>query len=76
MDKKAANGGKEKGPLEACWDEWSRCTGWSSAGTGVLWKSCDDQCKKLGKSGGECVLTPSTCPFTRTDKAYQCQCKK
>nr|AVW85485.1 mytimacin 6 [Haliotis discus hannai] len=58
-----------------CWETWSRCTGWSSWGTGRLWKSCNDRCKELGKSGGRCVLKDaSDCWMTK--KSYQCVCNR
>ncbi|XP_046549197.1 neuromacin-like protein isoform X2 [Haliotis rubra] len=56
-----------------CWETWSRCSGWSSWGTGTLWKSCNDRCKELGKSGGKCVLKDASDCWI-TDKAYQCVC--
>ncbi|OXA39043.1 Hydramacin-1 [Folsomia candida] len=28
-----------------CFEAWSRCTGWSSGGTGILWKSCAGRCR-------------------------------
>nr|QHI06026.1 mytimacin-6 [Haliotis diversicolor] len=56
-----------------CWETWSRCSGWSSSLTGILWKSCNDRCKELGKSGGKCVLRDAS-DCWMTDKAYQCVC--
>ncbi|GFO37943.1 macin [Plakobranchus ocellatus] len=55
-----------------CYETWSRCSRWSSWGTGRLWLSCNDRCKELGRNGGSCRLTPSSCPLS--NKAYQCQC--
>ncbi|XP_059164875.1 hydramacin-1-like [Physella acuta] len=59
--------------LSDCYETWSRCSRWSSFLTGILWKSCDDRCKKdFKKRGGRCVKVPSKCPTSK--KAYQCQC--
>ena len=55
-----------------CYETWSRCSEWSSGGTGWLWSSCDDRCKELGFSGGSCVLVAARCSIDGT--AYQCQC--
>ncbi|XP_022810619.1 neuromacin-like protein [Stylophora pistillata] len=55
-----------------CWKTWSRCSRWSSWGTGRLWKTCNDRCIELGYPGGSCQLCPSTCWMTK--KAYQCRC--
>ena len=57
--------------LGDCYEEWSRCSGWSSAATGLLWKSCQNRCVELGHRTGTCVLVDSRC---LSDKAYQCQC--
>ncbi|KAH9502865.1 hypothetical protein Btru_074669 [Bulinus truncatus] len=56
-----------------CWDTWSRCSQWSSFATGILWHSCDERCKQLKRSGGNCVLSPTNCPIV-SNKTYQCQC--
>ncbi|XP_059164888.1 neuromacin-like protein [Physella acuta] len=58
--------------IGSCWDTWSRCSQWSNFFTGKAWLNCNDKCKSLGKRGGTCVLTPSTCPIAR--QAYQCRC--
>nr|AGM14601.1 hydramacin [Ruditapes philippinarum] len=55
-----------------CFETWSRCSGWSSGGTGWLWKSCQDRCEELGYSTGTCESADSNCRFV--DKAYQCRC--
>ena len=55
-----------------CWATWSRCSGWSSGATGILWYGCDKRCKCLGRSGGNCNLIPASC--STTGYAYQCQC--
>ncbi|GFO37945.1 macin [Plakobranchus ocellatus] len=55
-----------------CYETWSRCSRWSSPATGYLWLSCNDRCRELGRSGGNCRPAPSSCPLSR--KAYQCQC--
>ena len=55
-----------------CWETWSRCTRWSSPATGILWQSCNDRCKCLGRGGGNCVEVNARC--STTGKAYQCQC--
>ena len=55
-----------------CWETWSRCTRWSSPATGILWQSCNDRCKCLGRGGGNCVEVNARC--STTGKAYRCQC--
>nr|QXT26520.1 mytimacin 1 [Mytilus coruscus] len=64
----------EGGPIGDCWDTWSRCSRWSSGGTGILWKGCNNRCKELGYKSGSCVLRRSDCPLT--SKAYRCECKR
>nr|AFQ02694.1 macin [Anadara broughtonii] len=58
-----------EGFIVRCFKTWSRCSRWSSW---IPWKGCNARCKELGRSGGNCVLTNSNCPFVK--KAYQCQC--
>merc|ERR1711942_173558 len=55
-----------------CWETWSRCTQWSSSGTGILWQSCQDRCVCKGYSSGTCREVRSTCPLS--NRAWQCQC--
>ena len=55
-----------------CYDTWSRCSEWSSWGTGWLWADCNERCNELGYSGGNCVLVTAACSTDGT--AYQCQC--
>ncbi len=59
-----------------CFNDWSRCSQWSSALTGVFWKSCNDRCvKDKNKARGECVRVPNTCRFrSRESTVLQCQC--
>uniref|UniRef100_A0AC34GR55 Theromacin n=1 Tax=Panagrolaimus sp. ES5 TaxID=591445 RepID=A0AC34GR55_9BILA len=60
-------------PIDDCWKQWSRCTKWSSGGTGILWDDCDTHCKCKGYAdGGKCVDVTSQCKLSET--AYQCQC--
>ncbi|VDH93327.1 Hypothetical predicted protein, partial [Mytilus galloprovincialis] len=33
----------EGGPIGDCWNTWSRCSRWSSGGTGILWKGCNNR---------------------------------
>jgi Macin len=55
---------------EKCFEAWSRCTGWSSAGTGVLWKTCAGRCQLcMGRAGGQCVHVNGPCGARQ-----QCQC--
>lgn len=36
-----------------CYEAWSRCTGWSSGGTGILWKTCAGRCRLCaGRASG------------------------
>uniref|UniRef100_A0A914PWU7 Uncharacterized protein n=1 Tax=Panagrolaimus davidi TaxID=227884 RepID=A0A914PWU7_9BILA len=61
-------------PISDCWNQWSRCTKWSSDGTGVLWQECGNHCKSMGYAeGGSCVDVTSECFLSET--AYQCQCR-
>jgi hypothetical protein len=57
-----------------CWDDWSRCSGWSSW-MGFLWQNCTNRCKELGKTGGRCELKKNTCALldTKTEVAF-CKC--
>lgn len=39
----------------SCYEAWSRCTGWSSGGTGILWKTCAGRCQLCqGRASGTC----------------------
>ncbi|CAG2112711.1 unnamed protein product [Medioppia subpectinata] len=59
-----------------CWDDWSRCTGWSSAFGGILWQKCNQRCVCLGYSSGACVEAPTTCAGLRSGTMVsQCQCR-
>ncbi|CAJ0573997.1 unnamed protein product, partial [Mesorhabditis spiculigera] len=54
-----------------CYDNWSRCTPQTSFGTGILWKSCPDYCRRCkGKSNGRCVEVHNK----ECSGGYQCQC--
>ncbi|CAJ0573944.1 unnamed protein product, partial [Mesorhabditis spiculigera] len=54
-----------------CYDNWSRCTPQTSLGTGILWKSCPDYCKRCkGKASGGCVKVENK----DCSGGYQCQC--
>lgn len=55
-----------------CYDTWSKCSGWSSFLTNILWLDCDRCCKCKGKSSGSCV--ERTAPECFNIKAYQCIC--
>ncbi|CAG0894136.1 unnamed protein product [Darwinula stevensoni] len=58
-----------------CFDDLSRCTGWTTAASGVLWQSCHDHCRSQGRNGGECVQVDNTCWFLPASvKVRQCQC--
>ena len=61
-----------------CWEDWSRCSEWSSSLTDILWRNCNDHCiKDLHKpKGGKCVKTKNTCPelLDKSEMIYQCQC--
>ena len=56
----------------SCWETWSRCSKWSKFFSGILWLKCDPYCKCIGRSGGSCVMSHSTCPSA--DKAWSCHC--
>jgi len=60
--------------LLACYETWSRCSRWSSSGTGRLWRNCNAHCVtcKGYPSGGTCVLVASKCWLTK--HAWQCRC--
>ncbi|CAL1541195.1 unnamed protein product [Lymnaea stagnalis] len=63
----------EANVVKRCYVAWSRCSGWSSWLTGVVWKSCEKRCKEdLKKKGGRCVKVKSDCPLSK--EAYQCRC--
>ncbi|UJR12346.1 hypothetical protein I4U23_016523 [Adineta vaga] len=58
-----------------CYDTWSRCTGWSSPATGILWQSCRTYCQGCrNASTGSCRKTGTTTCFGKKVEAYQCQC--
>lgn len=58
----------------SCYSAWSRCSEWSSFGTGFAWKSCPDYCRRCkGYSSGACADTTQKCLWF-TIKASQCQC--
>ena len=57
----------------SCWSDWSRCSKWSSAGTGPVWDDCPTRCKSKGFSSGNCREVPSTCWFI-SGKVGQCKC--
>ena len=59
-----------------CWDDWSRCTGWSSGFGGILWNSCPERCACLGYETGECKDVPNTCSLLPSSVLVsQCQCR-
>jgi hypothetical protein len=58
-----------------CYEDWSRCSGWSSWATDILWENCNDNCIGKGKSGGSCVLKDSTCWFV-SGRVYFCKCNR
>uniref|UniRef100_A0AC35FKA1 Theromacin n=1 Tax=Panagrolaimus sp. PS1159 TaxID=55785 RepID=A0AC35FKA1_9BILA len=61
-------------PITDCWNQWSRCSTWSSGANGILWDDCQNHCKCLGyANGGICVEVPSICFLFK--KALQCQCQ-
>lgn len=58
-----------------CYDDWSRCTQWSSGFTGYLWQSCQDRCVCMGRAGGNCQPVPNTCSWLPQGSTIdQCQC--
>ncbi|CAF2934399.1 unnamed protein product [Rotaria sp. Silwood2] len=58
-----------------CYQNWSRCTKWSSGFTGFLWQSCKDRCVCMGYASGNCKPVPNTCSWLpRGNKIDQCQC--
>ncbi|CAG5136284.1 unnamed protein product [Candidula unifasciata] len=64
--------GADAGVIKDCYNDWSRCSRWSSPLTGILWKNCDKRCKQLGKRSGKCVRVRARCPVSKT--VLQCQC--
>ncbi|CAG0892467.1 unnamed protein product [Darwinula stevensoni] len=44
----------------SCWDDWSRCSDWSSGLTGIAWQDCPTRCKCKGFAGGSCEEKDST----------------
>ncbi|CAG2106862.1 unnamed protein product [Medioppia subpectinata] len=60
----------------SCWDDWSRCTGWSSAAGGILWKKCNERCVCMNYKSGVCVEVSTTCAgLPSSTMVSQCQCK-
>ncbi|CAF1468500.1 unnamed protein product [Adineta steineri] len=58
-----------------CYETWSRCTGWSSPATGILWQSCASYCQGCSNAAtGSCVQVGSTTCNGKAVQAYQCQC--
>ncbi|OXA36816.1 Hydramacin-1 [Folsomia candida] len=54
----------------SCYEAWSRCTGWSSGATGILWKTCAGRCQQCqGRASGSCVPVKGDC-----GARSQCQC--
>lgn len=45
----------------ACHDTWNKCMKWSTWGTGWLWTSCNDKCKKFGRQRGQCEFDNKIC---------------
>ncbi len=60
------------GTIGKCWSAWSRCTRWSSGGTGIFWQSCNNRCICRGQAGGYCKLVPSECPWSKN--RWRCTC--
>ncbi len=60
----------------SCYEDWSRCSGWSSALTGIAWKSCADKCEQLGYRSGDCILVNNNCWILPDEtKISRCVCK-
>ncbi|CAF3302743.1 unnamed protein product [Rotaria socialis] len=58
-----------------CYETWSRCTGWSSPATGILWQSCPSYCQGCKNAAtGYCVQVGTTTCNGKSVTAFQCQC--
>lgn len=58
-----------------CWEDWSRCSEWSSAFSGILWQKCPQRCICAGHETGTCVEVYNTCSLLPTNyKVSQCRC--
>lgn len=61
----------------SCWDDWSRCSGWSMGLGGILWLKCNDYCVCLGYKKGNCVDVKNTCNLLPPSaKISQCRCQQ
>ena len=58
-----------------CWDDWSRCTGWSMAFNGILWQKCPQRCQCSGYATGNCRDVLNTCSLLPSSVLIgQCRC--
>ncbi|CAF4466151.1 unnamed protein product, partial [Rotaria magnacalcarata] len=58
-----------------CYETWSRCTGWSSPATGILWQGCPSYCQGCRNAAtGSCVQVGTTTCMGKSVTAFQCQC--
>ncbi len=58
-----------------CYETWSRCTGWSSPATGILWQNCRSYCQGCKNAAtGSCTLVGRTTCNGKPVDSYQCQC--
>eukprot|EP00727_Mastigamoeba_balamuthi_P005068 m51a1_g1456 hypothetical protein (94) ;mRNA; f:197973-198254 len=59
-----------------CYETWSRCSGWSSAATGILWQDCNTHCQGcFNAASGTCTLVGTTKCNGKSIEAYQCHCQ-
>eukprot|EP00727_Mastigamoeba_balamuthi_P005168 m51a1_g1465 hypothetical protein (95) ;mRNA; r:232884-233168 len=58
-----------------CYDTWSRCSGWSSPATGILWQNCNTHCQGcFNAAHGKCNLVGTTTCMGVNIPSFQCQC--
>ena len=60
--------------LKLLWNDWSRCSDWSSAGESVFWEECDDHCKSIGKVYGQCEVYPCNSKYLKGKNCTFCYC--
>ncbi|MBH1988816.1 MAG: hypothetical protein I8H75_04415 [Myxococcaceae bacterium] len=58
-----------------CFEDWSRCTAWSSGLGGYLWQTCPQRCHCLGYDSGYCAEVPNTCSYLPAGSTVsRCHC--
>nr|KAI8753204.1 antibacterial peptide [Biomphalaria glabrata] len=55
-----------------CYKKWADCSGWNRWGKWGFSETCQDDCRALGKTVGNCVPSPHNCALDT--HGFQCQC--